>query len=118
MVMGSFLSSFSSTSPSPDDLELQTLSPSADRTSDPDPYSKRHHPLNPIGHFTSNLLIVSFRRRRTYTNTQTQVQALESSTVANRANDPEPGPGASTLTDSDGITGGDVSAVMHDMSAL
>jgi len=109
--MGSFLSAFSSTNPSPDDLELQLLSkPRADRTPDPDWYSGRRHPLNPIGHFTP-----SFRRRRTTnTNTQAQGQALESPTRTNRANDPDPAPGASTMTDLDRSASDDgVSAMKH-----
>lgn len=92
--MGSFLSTFSSAKPA-DELELQ-LWPKDASCADPiDRYSGRRHPLNPNGHFTSNLLTSSFRlRRRRRTNTQTHphIQALESPS----ADESEPGTDATT----------------------
>ena len=69
--MGSYLSSLSSTPPPPPDdlMEMKPFSRSSGpRTGRFDQHPGRRYPLNPNGHFTTNLL-TGFKRR---TNTQTQ----------------------------------------------
>ena len=81
--MGSFLSSLSSTPLPPDDfilMEMEPLSQPSEPTrtqfdSGLDQYSGRRYPLNPNGHFTTNLLTGC--RRRLNANKQISVQTYQ-----------------------------------------
>ena len=81
--MGSFLSSLTSTPPPPDDFDFMEMEPlsrlSGPRTRqlDLDQYSGRRYPLNPNGHFTTNLLTGFRRRLRTDTGMQSHVQTQQ-----------------------------------------
>ena len=112
--MGSFLSSLSGPPRPQDNFDLTEMEPLS-RLSGPRSrqiqYSGRHYPLNPNGHFTTNLLTGFRRRLRTDTSTQTHQQewVLEPPLISadhgpNVPNVPEHKAGAET---SDGSQSGD-----------